>query len=165
MPKKKQQPLALSDLIGGNPTDSANVAAPKDVRAELLHSVEVLNKLLFSPKAKLRDAARAVNEMLTTVENILLSAFFKEYEKWIVESGGDINNLPDKLVTLGEKIHKLIVARGKLVMDMMQQIREDEMREEEASVNSSRPASAPRDLFSLPQEVSAYLEGDDNETD
>lgn len=158
MPKKKAQQV---DVFGeyGAPASSSS---PADVRLDLLHNIEVLNKLLFSPKAKLRDAARAVNEMLTTVENILLSAFFKEYEKWIAESGGDISKLPDKLIALGEKIHKLIVARGKLVMDMMQQIKEDEAKEEEEGhVSVPSGGTLGKELFTLPPQINDYLEEDD----
>lgn len=153
--KQKQQAQNIGELIGDA---NSTQPLPKDVRAELLHNIEVLNKLLFSPNAKLRDAARAINEMLTIVENILLSAFFKEYEQWITKSGGDINELPNELVTLGEKIHKLIVARGKLVMDMMQQIKEDEEAMEEKQRSTQHNTN--KELFSLPQELVSYLEDD-----
>lgn len=153
--KRNQQPMNV-DIFGDTEVNVPNTTNFQDVRAELLHNIEVLNKLLFSPNAKLRDAAKAINEMLTVVENILLSGFFKEYEKWIVENKGDVNQLPEELIVLGEKVHKLIVSRGKLVMDMLQQIKEDE--EKEVETKAPIPST---NLFRLPNEVEDYLE--DNE--
>lgn len=142
MGKKKKNPIPQIFLdTGGDPTEA---------ETNFLHNIEVLNKLLFSPDAKLRDAAKAINEMLTIVENILLSGFFNEYRKWIGAGGEE--TMPDRLVQWGEKIHKLITSRGRLVMDMLKQVREDEEGTKETE--KEKGGVSFTELFHLPPALS-----------
>jgi len=144
--KQKQKQQKQKKIV---PTESAPLGS------DLLEEVEKLNKLLFDPATSLREGALAVNKMLVLVENILLSAFFKEYERWIRESGGDIEELPQNLTTLGEKVHRLIVARGKFILEILQQIQREEAEKAGAQPQPKTPAE---ELFTLPEHLAQYLE-------
>ncbi len=147
---KKGKPVAPPSILGGSEPAGA------DAEVDFMKNIEILNKLLFAPDAKLRDAAKAINEMLAIVENILLSGFFTEYRKWI--STGGQETMPEKIVQWGEKIHKLIVARGRLVMDMLQQIKEDETNTKDEVTSSGLV-----ELFQLPEALLGDLGEDEEE--
>jgi len=126
----------------------------KSAKGKWLEAVSTLNEILLDPSADLRSGVNAVNEMLTVIENVLLEGFFKEYEDWLqTQSEGKQNPMPQSLVEKGEKVHKLILSRGKFIITLLGKIKENQSEEQETSLSSS--------LFQTPD----WMEIDDAEDD
>ncbi len=126
----------------------------KSARAKWLDVISTLNEILLDPSADLRSGINAINEMLTVVENVLLEGFFKEYEEWLQsQKDGEKNTMPQSLVEKGEKVHKLILSRGKFILTLLGKVKENEKEEQETPASSS--------LFQAPD----WFDIDDTEED
>jgi len=138
------------------PTLREEKGKPKRARGKWMDAITTLNEILLDPSADLRSGVKAINEMLTTIENVLLEGFFREYESWLgsAQSQEKAEPMPDSVVEKGSQIHRLILARGKFILEILSKLKEGGKEEDEYQQATSV-------LFKMPD----WMEEEDDEDD
>ncbi len=97
---------------------------------EALEALQEISNLVVSENIDLRYAARKINDLLALIENLLVRVYLEGYNKWLRErseaaaQGLDEPPLPPEILTLGEKTHKMLIARGKFVLELLEKLQE-----------------------------------------
>jgi len=138
------------------PTLREETGKPKRARSKWMDAITTLNEILLDPSADLRSGVKAINEMLTTIENVLLEGFFREYESWLesAQSQETAPPMPDSVVEKGSQIHRLILSRGRFILEILSKVKEGEKEEEEYQQATSV-------LFKMPD----WMEEEDDDED
>lgn len=120
--------------------------------------VRILNEIeytLFEENTDLKKGVKAINDLLATLEHLLLRVFYVGYQDWLSRDEGERREIPAQLVTIGEKVHKLILSRGKFVLEMLREKLEE--KEEKKKVETGY------ELLKTPPELMSYFEGIEDE--
>lgn len=120
--------------------------------------VRILNEIeytLFEENTDLKKGVKAINDLLATLEHLLLRVFYVGYQDWLSRDESERKEIPAQLVTIGEKVHKLILSRGKFVLEMLREKLEE--KEEKKKVETGY------ELLKTPPELMSYFEGIEDE--
>jgi len=120
--------------------------------------VRILNEIeytLFEENTDLKKGVKAINDLLATLEHLLLRVFYVGYQDWLSRDESERREIPAQLVTIGEKVHKLILSRGKFVLEMLREKLEE--KEEKKKVETGY------ELLKTPPELMSYFEGIEDE--
>lgn len=126
-----------------------------DELVRILNEIEVT---LFEEETDLKKGVKAINDLLATIEHLLLRVFFVGYQDWLSKPEDERKDIPASLVSMGEKVHKLILSRGKFVLEML--------KEKLEGAEEKKKLETGYDLLKTPPELLSYfdeMEDDGNE--
>lgn len=124
--------------------------SPSDVQSydELVRILNEIEVTLFEEETDTKKGVKVINDLLATIERLLLRVFFAGYQNWLSTPNDSEKRMPTDVVLVGEKIHKLILSRGKFILDVLKERLED----------ANKKAERGQDLLKLPAELQSFFD-------